>query len=242
MARRRFFVSEVHKGEARIEGDDARHLTRVLRVETGQRYEISDGERVYLAEVAAARKDWVEFRVIEDVPPALAMVSVTLLASLIKFDHFELLIEQATELGVTEIVPVIATRTETGLEKAVPKRMERWQRIAMEASQQSRRDRLPRIQQACQFEAALKVDATHRFWLDEDSGGLPFAKAVPEKRALEDSVAILIGPEGGWTPSEREAAASEAWTRIWLGPQILRAETAAIASLAVIMSAWQAAD
>ncbi|HEY3744318.1 MAG TPA: RsmE family RNA methyltransferase, partial [Bryobacteraceae bacterium] len=132
MARRRFFVSEVRKGGAVIEGEDARHLTRVLRVEAGQRYEISDGDRAYLAEIAAARKEFVEFRIIEDLPPAPRMVTVSLLASLIKFDHFELLIEKATELGVSEIIPVIASRTEAGLEKAVPKRMERWQRIALE--------------------------------------------------------------------------------------------------------------
>jgi 16S rRNA (uracil1498-N3)-methyltransferase len=229
MARRRFFVSEIRKGGALVEGDEARHLTRVLRVEAGQRYEISDGARVYLAEVAAARKEFVEFHIIED-----------LLAALIKFDHFELLIEKATELGVSEIVPVTTARTELGLEKAVPKRLERWQRIALEASQQSRRDHLPKISPAVQFGEALQWDRRWRYWLDEESGGAPLLTALPHERSvIEDTVALVIGPEGGWTPSEREAAARKGWTRVSLGPQILRAETAAIASLAVVMSAWQ---
>ena len=239
MARRRFFVSEVRKGEAVIEGEDARHLTRVLRVEVGQRYEISDGARVYLAEVVAARKEFVEFHMVEDVPPAAPLARVSLLASLIKFDHFELLIEKATELGVAEIVPVIAARTETGLEKAVPKRMERWRRIALEASQQSRRDRLPKISGAVSFGEALQIEARRRFLLDEDTeGGVPLLDAVGFDGAADDSVALLNGPEGGWTQSEREAAGRRGWTRVSLGPQILRAETAAIASLSVVMAAW----
>ena len=243
MARRRFFVSEVRAGGAVIAGDDARHLTRVLRVEAGQRYEISDGQRAYLAEVKAVRKEFVEFRIIEDVPPAPALVSVSLLPALIKFDHFELLIEKATELGVGEIVPVITTRTETGLEKAVPKRMERWERIALEASQQSRRDHLPKLRPAVQFAAALEWDKRWRYWLDEEPGGAPLLTALPLERSVEDSVALLVGPEGGWTPSERDAAdAREGWKRASLGPQVLRAETASIASLAVVMAAWQARD
>jgi 16S rRNA (uracil1498-N3)-methyltransferase len=243
MARRRFFVSEVTKGGAVIEGEDARHLTRVLRVETGQRYEISDGERVYLAEVAAARKEFVDFHVIEDLPPAPRTVRVTLLASLIKFDHFELLIEKATELGVFEIVPVIATRTEAGLEKAVPKRMERWRRIAIEASQQSRRDRLPKIRPAVQLGESLAWDEVrYRFWLDQEAGGVPLWTSIPLIRSVDDSVALLVGPEGGWTDAERATACRRpGWTRIWMGSQILRAETAAIAGLSVIMSAWQPA-
>ena len=242
MARRRFFVSEVLNGRAVIEGEDARHLTRVLRVEPGQRFEISDGAGVYLAEVAAARKEFVEFQVVDSVAPAPAMVRVSLLISLIKFDHFELVIEKATELGVAEIVPVIAARTEAGLEKAVPKRMERWRRIALEASQQSRRDRLPKLCAAVQFEKALEWNSRWRYWLDEEAGGEPLMRALPVVRSVDaDSIAVLVGPEGGWTASERDSAAVHiAWNRVSLGSQILRAETAAIASLAVVTAAWRA--
>ena len=242
MARRRFFVSEVRKGGAVIEGEEARHLTRVLRVEVGQRYEITDSAQVYLAEVAASRKELVEFRILEELPPAAPIVAVTLFASLIKFDHFELLIEKATELGVESIVPVLATRTEHGLEKAVPKRMERWQRIALEASQQSRRDRVPEIGRMVPFSVALRWangTSAFRFWMDEVPGGTPLLNAIPANRSMEDPVALLVGPEGGWSDAERTVALQSDWKRVTLGPQILRAETAAIASVAVIMSAWQ---
>src|SRR5882724_3165679 len=102
--RRRFFVEEVRSGKAEISGDDARHLTRVLRVEPGQRYELSDNRSVYLAEVETARKEHVVFRTVEKLESPAPSVEVILCAALIKFDHFEWMIEKATELGVAEIV------------------------------------------------------------------------------------------------------------------------------------------
>ena len=98
--RRRFFVDEVRNGHAHIEGDEAQHLTRVLRVEVGQKYEISDNKNVFLAEIESARKSDVVFKMLEKLPPEPERVRVTLLAAVVKFDHFEWMIEKATELGV----------------------------------------------------------------------------------------------------------------------------------------------
>ena len=234
--RRRFFVDEVRLGQAEIEGEEAKHLTRVLRVEPGQRYEISDNLNVYLAEVETARREHVVFRTLEKLPIEPPSVHITLCAALIKFDHFEWMIEKATELGVGSIMPVLATRTEHGLEKAAVKRMERWRRIAVEASQQSRRAHLPEIQEMRTFEEAVRLDATHKFVLDENPGGSAFHRALPAQRNLDDQLAVLIGPEGGWTDDERSEFTS--WTRVSMGPLILRAETAALAALAVLRSAW----
>ena len=143
--RRRFFVDQIRNGHAEIAGDDARHLTRVLRVEAGQRYEISDNRAVYLAEIETARKEHVIFRTLEKLPVIEPPVRMILCAAIVKFDHFEWMIEKATELGVSRIVPMISVRTERGLDKAAPKRLERWRRIGLEASQQSRRAHLPEI-------------------------------------------------------------------------------------------------
>lgn len=228
MARRLFFVPEVHSGVAELRGDDAKHLTRVLRVERGQRYQLSDNRSLYLAEVAAAHKELVSFRILETLPAPAPAAEITLAAALIKFDHFEWMIEKATELGAARIVPVIAARTEKGLDRAAEKRIERWRRIALEASQQSRRPRLPEIARPVRFLAALEIEAEVRLFCDE-AGGAPLLDVL---RPGLDSAAILIGPEGGWTDGEREAAA--AWRRVRLGPQVLRAETAAIAALSAI--------
>src|SRR5947208_894161 len=155
VARRRFFVEGVRNGAAELRGDEARHLTRVLRVEPGQRFEISDNERAFLAEVQEARGERVVFRLLEPLVSVPPPVRVTLCAALIKFDRFEWIVEKATELGVERILPVDATRTEKGLMDASRKRAERWQRIAREASQQSRRVRAPEILPAVRFDRCL---------------------------------------------------------------------------------------
>ena len=233
MARRRFFVDHFHNQQAELRGEEAHHLTQVLRVEAGQKYEVSDNNLVFLAEVEMARKDRVVFRTLEQIPANVPPVHISLLLALIKFDHFELVLEKATELGVGEITPLIANRSERGIEHAVEKRSLRWKRILLEASQQSRRTHLPVLHGAVRVRQAVETPATHRLFLDEDRTGLPILRHIAEP-GVEDSVALMVGPEGGWVDAERELATAAGWKPVSLGPLILRAETAAIASLAVI--------
>jgi 16S rRNA (uracil1498-N3)-methyltransferase len=141
-------------------------------------------------------------------------------------------------LGVAEILPVIATRTERGLDRAAQKRIARWRRIALEASQQSRRAHLPEVLEPVSFATVLARSATHRYVLDEKQPGTPLTSALPAVRSCDDSVAILVGPEGGWTDAEREQFTPAGWTAVSMGPLILRAETAGIAALAVIAGSW----
>lgn len=238
MARRRFFVEEIHNQQAELTGDQAHHLRNVLRVEAGKKYEISDNERVYLAEITLATKNRVVFSVLKDLPAVPPPVRVHLYLSLVKFDRLELAIEKATELGVETIIPVIAGRSEKGLEKAAKKRQFRWRRIGLEASQQCRRVRVPEIAETVRFREAVMAETTHRFLLDE-AGAPPLLSALPAERAPADEVALLIGPEGGWTDKEREQALGTCWIPVSLGPQILRTETAAIAAMGILASAWQ---
>jgi 16S rRNA (uracil1498-N3)-methyltransferase len=239
MARRRFFVDTPRNGLAELHGEEARHLTRVLRVEPGQRFEISDNSAAYLAEIAEARGERVVFRVLEPIAVPRPVVSLTLLASIVKFDRFEWIVEKATELGVAQIVPVAAARTEKGLFEASAKRSERWMRIARESSQQSRRVRMPEIPPAVRFERAVAETADYRCFLDEAEGAAsPLLATLPTERTDTDRIAVLLGPEGGWTGAERQLARSSGWRAASLGPQILRTETAAIAALAILTNAW----
>lgn len=240
MARRRFFVPEIRRGVAELTGGDAEHLVRVLRAETGQMYEISDNRDAYLAQIETAHKSLVSFRILEKLPAAAAEVRLTLAASLIKFDHFEWLIEKATELGIAVIQPFEAVRSERGLSRAASKRLARWEKIALEASQQARRVRLPRIEPPKPFAEVLAIEAAPKLLLDE-SEAPPILRVLPSERSVSDRVAVLLGPEGGWTNEERARALASGWTACSLGNTILRAETAGIAALAVIQSAWAAA-
>jgi 16S rRNA (uracil1498-N3)-methyltransferase len=237
LARRRFFVDSIRGGTAEVHGDEARHLTRVLRVEPGQRFEISDNQQAYLAEITEARGQHVVFQVVEALPAVPSPVSITLCVSLIKFDRFEWIVEKATELGVDRLLPVEAARSEKGLFDASRKRSDRWARIARESSQQSRRVRIPEILPAVRFEHALEQSAAHRYFLDE-AFAPPLLREIPAERS--DSAALLIGPEGGWTDSERQSAVAAGWQAASLGPLVLRAETAACAALGVVVNAWLA--
>ncbi len=240
MARRRFFVSNIHNQKAELTGDDAHHLVRVLRVEPGQAYEISDGSSIWLATVAEARKSRVVFDVGERVPPKPLPVRVTLAFALIKFDRLEWILEKGTEAGVGTFLPVIAERSERGLERGAVKRRERLERIVTEAAQQSRRDALPLLRETLALHEAARESADVRLLLDEDPAAAPILNALPTPLKADAHVALLQGPEGGWTVDERANLIAAGWTPVSLGPQILRAETAAVAGVSIVISAWQA--
>ena len=239
MARRRFFVDRVRNGQAEITGENAHHLTRVLRVEAGQKFEITDNERAWLAMVETARKELVRFTVIEEIAAGPELPRVALYLALIKFERFEWAVEKATELGVTRIVPVEANRSEHGLFAGAQKRVERWKRIAREASEQSRRMRAPEVAGPVRLAEALReavTNSTHRVWLDEQPGATPLARVFSLHPT--DSVSLFIGPEGGWIDAEREAFADAGCAGASLGPSILRSETAVCAALAVLSQMW----
>jgi len=215
-------------------------LSRVLRVEPGQRFELSDNHSVYLAEVSEAARDWVRFRVLEELEAVEPPLQLTVYASLIKFDRFELLVEKATELGVAALMPVRAERSESGLLEAASKRVERWRRIARESSQQSRRARVPEIGAPTRLADVLDQPPGLRFYLEEEPGAQLLVSLLPPPptRRRGDLAALALGPEGGWTAAERQGLRAAGWTPAALGPLILRAETAAMAGMVILMQAW----
>lgn len=230
-------MDAVEGGLAALDGEDARHLTRVLRAQAGQRYEITDSQSAYLAEIVEARGDRVLFRVIDPIETPPPPVRITLCVALIKFDRFEWIIEKATELGVDRVLPVETARCEKGLLEASRKRTERWTRIARESSQQSRRVRAPEILPALRFDRSLDTESDYRYFLEETTAPA-LLRILPPSRSYADRIALLVGPEGGWLDAERQAAAAAHWQPASLGPLVLRAETAATAAIAVLVNAW----
>jgi len=231
--RRRFFVEKFNDHRATMEGEAAHHLGRVLRAQPGQLYELSDGQEVWLGRIESVGRDLVEFALVESVPSYQPQLHTTLLLSVVKFDAFEWAIEKATELGVGRIVPLAAARSEKALLAAAAKRADRWKKLLLEASQQSRRVQVPVLDALTKPEAALAsfVDGT-RVMLSES----PDARSLRQVLAGETSRAavLAIGPEGGWTDGEFAAARAASFDEASLGRLILRTETAAVASLAAL--------
>jgi 16S rRNA (uracil1498-N3)-methyltransferase len=231
--RRRFFVDQFAGGRAVLGGETAHHLGRVLRAEPGQLYELSDGSRVWLARVEEVKRDCVEFSLVEDLAAKDPALYTKLLLSVVRFDAFELALEKATELGASAIVPLAAARSEKALLARAPKRAERWKKILLEASQQSRRLRIPELSGLTKPEAAFSSPSEGRkVLLSERPEAAPLRSVLEGQESASAAVALAIGPEGGWTDSEFECAQRYGFLEASLGPLILRTETAVIAALA----------
>jgi 16S rRNA (uracil1498-N3)-methyltransferase len=250
--RRRFIADTFspangHPTHAALTGEQAAHLSRVLRAQPGQVYDIVANGFLHRAEITQVSEAQVDFTLHEELE-ADAALPIHLLLAVFKFDHFEWAIEKATELGVARITPILARRTEKHLALAAAKRVERWRRIALEASKQSRRTDIPEIADPTPLAAALtRETAPLRILLSETeqsltltaalgqftTPGAPGSTASPSTLGMQTPLALAIGPEGGWSPEEMSLFTQHKWTHVTLGPRILRAETAAVAAMAI---------
>jgi len=233
--RRRFFVEQFTGNTAAIAGDAAHHLGRVLRAQEGQLYELSDGQRIRLGRIEKVARDRVEFSLLEEIPADQPAIDVTLLLAIVKFDAFEWAIEKATELGVSTIVPLAAARSEKALLAAAGKRADRWKKILAEASQQSRRVRVPLLRDLEQPALAFSSHATApiKIMLSERPDA-PTLRQILQAEPPRRQAFLAIGPEGGWTDAEFAAAQAAGFREASLGNLILRTETAVAAALASI--------
>ncbi len=237
MTRRRFIADTATGATASLTGDQALHLARVLRAEPGQVYDVVANGFLHRAEITAVSEKEVLFTLHEELESDAALPLHILLA-VFKFDHLEWAIEKATELGVAKITPILARRTEKHLALAAPKRTDRWRRIALEASKQSRRTDIPEITGPTLLKPALEAESSPtRILLSEteQTTTLTAALTAVVRPAGYESVvlSLAIGPEGGWTPEEMSLFTHHQWQSVTLGPRILRAETAAIAAIAI---------
>ena len=234
MTRRRWIADEVHENRAALTGAHAQHLAQVLRAQVGQEFDIAVSGGVRRGRVLLISDSRVEFELGEDVPTA-TLPQITLLLAIFKFDRMEWAIEKCTELGVSRIVPVIARRTDAHLASAAFKRAERWQRLARQAAEQSRRTLPPEISSPVKIKDAVQTPAEIRILLAEHEQQVSLSDALASHTPGQP-VALAVGPEGGWTNDEVTAFTTAGWIAANLGPTILRAETAAIASLAIAQS------
>jgi 16S rRNA (uracil1498-N3)-methyltransferase len=254
MTRRRWIADETSGNTAALIGDHALHLTRVLRAEIGQEFDIATGTSVRRGTITSLSDKRVEFALGEAqfIAPA---PDLTLALAIFKFDRMEWAIEKCTELGVTRIIPIVAHRTDSHLAAAATKRRERWQRIALQASEQSRRPAPPEIGAPMKLKdlcSAGVSPAVGQASLRQAQGRLSPAPTACQivlaeyehDNRLRDALAprpsvltLAIGPEGGWTADELQRFRDSGWTAASLGDTILRAETAAIVATALALDA-----
>jgi 16S rRNA (uracil1498-N3)-methyltransferase len=240
VTRRRWIAEHWDEATANIVGAQAEHMARVLRAQPGMEADVVAGGHVFHAEVAAVTPNEVRFNLIAEVQADSAL-PVTLALSIYKFDRMEWALEKATELGVAAVAPVIARRTEKHLALAAAKRAERWRRIVHEAAQQSRRSDVPIVFDPTPLAERIRAASqASRIVLAEQERTTTLSHALDEAVAAAademPKLEIAIGPEGGWAPDEEALFDANGWLAVSLGPRILRAETAAIAALAVIAS------
>ncbi|MFY9951031.1 MAG: RsmE family RNA methyltransferase [Candidatus Sulfotelmatobacter sp.] len=235
MSRRRWIADEVSGDRAALIGEHADHLVRVLRARVGEDFDIATGQSVRRGRITLVKDDRVEFE-LGEIISAACLTDITLVLAVYKFDRMEWAIEKCTELGVARIVPLISRRTDSHLAAASGKRVERWQRIARQAAEQSRRSSPPEIAEPAKLSEALYLSSGLRILLSEAENHR-LLRDLPTHENASRGIVLAIGPEGGWTEEELQAFQQAGWISASLGNTILRAETAAIAAMAIAASA-----
>lgn len=226
-------------GLLELEGDEAAHLSRVLRLRPGDAVEVFDGAgRAAPAVIDILGRHGVRLRVGAarlTPPPAFEGI---LVQALPKGEKKDLIVQKAVELGLSRLVFVESERSVARLDAdGVAHRAERWTRIAVGAAKQCRRDRLPRIEAAGDLDAAIAVvKAGLRIFCEALPGAVPLRDLLRgASQAGETSVAIFVGPEGGFSPSEIRSLVNAGARPACLGPFILRTETAALLAMSALL-------
>lgn len=218
-----------------ITGEDARHIEKSLRMRKGEELTLVSEGKEYLCAVKEFLQEGIEVEVKEsNLCLQEADVQVTLYQSLTKGDKMDFIVQKSVELGVHRIVPVVTSRCVSRPdEKSLKKKIERWQKIALGAAQQSCRGLIPEVSAAMSFEQALRDAGTLDCSVIFYEGGGEKLRAFTDKG--HKTYGMFIGCEGGFDSAEIEKAKAEDVTPATLGKRILRAETAPLAALSAFM-------
>lgn len=230
-----FFVDEeIFEKEYILSGEDARHISKSLRMKKGEELTLcSPSGTVHNCIVNDISDSTVEVDVISsEISKAEPDVKVTLYQALPKGDKMEMIIQKAVEIGVTAIVPVISERCVSRPDKkTLSKKIVRWQKIAKQASMQSGRGIVPKIEECISFKEAVTSAKGEKIIFYELGG--ESVKSILKDKPTE--ISIFIGSEGGFSSDEVETVISENGKKATLGKRILRAETAPLVALTLIM-------
>lgn len=238
----RFFIEpeDIEGNIGRIKGSDAHHLNKVLRLNPGDEIMLCNGRGLdFRSVIQTVEKEEILVEILDSRPNATEPnVRVSLFQGIPKSSKMELIIQKCVELGIYELIPIQTLRCVAKINegKDSEKKTLRWQRIAEEAAKQSRRGIIPMVSSPISFNHAVmysKADVKLIFWEEENTKSL--RKILEELNFKPETVAMIIGPEGGLEKSEVELAEKHGWISVSLGSRILRTETAGMAALTAIM-------
>ena len=230
----RFFTQDITEAGGCITGEDAKHISKVLRMKVGDELTVCDTKgRDYDCMIEEIGAGEVRLKVLSVAPSQSEPdVRVHLYQAMPKADKMETIIQKAVELGVTAVVPVATRRSVARLEGKADKKQERWQRIAAEAAGQCGRGMLPSVERPLSWSQALSRLSGEPALVFYEGGGRPLRELVtPSTRRLS----VFVGPEGGFDPEEIDAIRRQGGGVATLGPRILRCETAPLAALTLLM-------
>lgn len=237
-----FFVSpqQVKKEKIYVEGSDVNHIKNVLRMKTGEKLTVNDGEGwQYLCEVESYEADMAVLHIVEKSKAETELSSrIYLFQGLPKQDKMELIVQKAVELGAYQVIPVSTKRAVVKLDaKKAGKKVERWQQIAVSAAKQAGRGIVPTVGEVCTYAQALKMAKE----LDVVLIPYELAEGIEETKKIiggirpGQSVGVFIGPEGGFEEEEVKLAMEAGAKPVTLGRRILRTETAGLTTLSLLM-------
>ncbi|HKG20958.1 MAG TPA: 16S rRNA (uracil(1498)-N(3))-methyltransferase [Blastocatellia bacterium] len=245
MARRRFYAppGQVEGAAVTLSGEESHHLSRVLRLKPGDCVFVFDGTGVEreceISEISSKSARLRIIRTLEDTVESPS--SLTLAQAMPRGEKFDLIVQKATELGVSRIVPLSSEHSEVKLSAGqAEKRLERWRRISLEALKQCGRRRLVEVTPPLTLASFIESSppASGRMLVFSERGGSSIASALKDviglKPASGAGISVLIGPEGGWSDEELDIMEARGCKFVTLGPRVLRTETAAIAALSLI--------
>lgn len=234
----KFIIPNINalSSKAFIQGQDAKHISKVLRFNTGDQIQITNGDGTdFTAEIVSITPGDIALNIIEAHDSSTeSLLELTLCSGMLKDKKMDLVIRHVTQLGIHKWVPFFCERSiPTPDKKKIEKRRTRWKNIAKESLKQCQRSRLPQIAPPQTFEAllthAMGYDLKIAFW---EKATRKLALLKPEKTT--NKVVLLIGPEGGFSKKEIKMAKEKGFLSYSLGPRILRAETASISSCTLI--------
>jgi 16S rRNA (uracil1498-N3)-methyltransferase len=241
----RFFAPALDPGDETVvlPREEAEHLTRVLRLGTGDTVAVFDGRgHEFVARVASALRRDVRLQIVSRLEPAAeSSVALTLAQAVLKGEKMDDVIRDAVMLGVAAIQPVVTRRSETTVAALLKgARVERWRRVALASVKQSRRAVLPEIRLPLTLETALgEPAAALRLMLVEPGAAVSVEPISALQRAPAPADATLfVGPEGGWAPEEWASAAAQGVRLMSLGPRTLRADAVPIAAISILQFVW----